>query len=445
MITDREYAPRMVARVGREFVGTAFTSANGTSFGIAPPGSYEDAKRMARDPDRRTRFAVAEAETVAPEILYYMADDPDPEVRSRVAANPATPTQADGKLANDEDTVVRSALARKVALRAPELGPQHSHAHTAQTLALLEKLARDQLPVVRQVVAEVLKSESRIPPHIVHALARDIDLVVAAPVLEFSPVLADTDLLNILSSTPIPGAMSAVSRRQGLGAEVVDLVAKSDDTDALVALLNNATAQMREDTLDYLVERAHGLPPLHEPLVRRPQLSKRGACRLATFVADSLLDQLAARKDFDSETLGVLRQAVRARLEQDYSAQNATRDSEAVHLEQEVAAARLLHEKKPITEDLIRRSLDYEHWVFVKACLIVRSGCSIAAVRAILRSERPDAVLSLCWKAGLGSDTAVLVQRHLAGIAMPMRADGGELTPTEMSRILAGFEDEASL
>lgn len=415
------------------------------SFGIAPPGNYEDAKRMARDPDRRTRFAVAEATAVAPEILYYMADDPDPEVRGRVAANPSTPTQADGKLANDEDACVRSALARKVALRAPELGPMDSHAHTAQTLALLEKLTRDQLPVVRQVVAEVLKSESRIPPHIVHALARDIDLVVAAPILEFSPVLADADLVDILANAPIPGAMRAVSRRRGLGVEVVELVARSDDTDALVELLNNPTAQMREDTLDYLIERARGLPPLHEPLVRRPQLSKRGACRLATFVADSLLDQLAARKDLDAETMDVLRQAVRARLEKDYAAQTSARDGEAVQLEQEVATARILHEKKPITEDLIRRSLDYEHWIFVKACLIVRSGCSMTAVRLIMKSERPDAVLSLCWKAGLGSDTAVQIQRLLAGIPTPMRGDGGELTPAEMDRILASFEEEASL
>lgn len=420
-------------------------TASSSAAGIAPPATYEDAKRMARDPERRVRCAVAEACSVAPEILYYMADDPDPDVRCRIAANPTTPTQADGKLANDEDPGVRSALARKVAMRAPELGPRDSHVHTAQTLALLEKLARDQLPVVRQVVAEVLKSESRIPPHIVHALARDIDLVVAAPVLEFSPVLADADLLDILANAPIPGAMRAVSRRRGIGAEVVELVARCDDTDALVELLNNPTAQMREDTLDYLIERARGLPPLHEPLVRRPQLTKRGACRLATFVADSLLDQLAARKDFDAETMGVLRQAVRARLEKDYSAQDSARDLEAVQLEQEVATARILHGKKPITEDLIRRSLDYEHWVFVKACLIVRSGCSMAAVRQILKSERPDAVLSLCWKAGLGSDTAVLVQRHLAGISTPLRADGGEITPAEMDRILAAFEDEVSL
>lgn len=416
-----------------------------TDASFPPPRDYEHAKRMARDPDLRQRIAVAAAVGVAPEILYYMADDPSPVVRAEVAANPTTPTQADGKLANDEDSAVRAALARKVALRAPELGPRDSHVYTAQTLSLLEKLARDQLPVVRQVVAEVLKSESRIPSHIVQALARDIDLVVAAPILEFSPVLCDEDLLDILGKAPIPGAMSAISRRRGLGTAVVEMVARSDDTEALVALLNNPTAQMREETLDYLVERARGLPPLHEPLVRRPNLTRRAACRLATFVADSLLDQLAARQDFDPETMGVLRQAVRSRLEQDYAVQELGRDPEAVALEQEVATARILHERKPITEDLVRRSLDYEHWLFVKACLIVRSGCSMAAVRAILASARPEAVLALCWKAGLGSDTAVMVQRHLAQIDMPMRGDIGEITASEMQRLIDEFEDEVSL
>ena len=131
--------------------------------------------------------------------------------------------------------------------------------------------------------------------------------------------------------------------------------------------------------------------------------------------------------DFDAETMGVLRQAVRARLEKDYSAQDSVRDPEAVQLEQEVATARILHEKKPITEELIRRSLDYEHWVFVKACLIVRSGCSMAAVRQILKSERPDAVLSLCWKAGLwlgyGGAGAAPSRRDLDAAARPTAAN----------------------
>lgn len=409
---------------------------------VSPPRDYEDAKRMARHPDPQHRMAVASSQAVAPEILYYMVDDPHPAVRGCVAANPATPTQADGKLANDEDASVRAALARKIALRAPGLKPTDSHVHTAQTLALLEKLARDQLPTVRRVVAEVLKNESRIPPHIVQALARDIALVVAAPVLEYSPLLADEDLVEILDAQPIPGAMSAVSRRRGLGAQVADLVARSDDVEAMVELLNNPTAQMREETLDVLIARAPELPPLHEPLVRRPNLPARAAIRLATFVADGLLDLLVVRRDFDAGTIGVLRAAVRDRIERSFGAGPSDADIEREAFEQEVASARVLHEKKPITEDLIRRSLEYEHDMFVKACLVVRSGCAPATVRRVLASHQGEAVLALCWKAGLGPDVAVLVQTRLGGIEAPLRAEAMDLAPSEMERLLAAYAPE---
>lgn len=409
---------------------------------VPPPRDYEDAKRMARHPDPRHRIAVASAQGVAPEILYYMVDDPHPAVRAEIAANPGTPTQADGKLANDEDASVRAALARKIAERAPGLD-HASHVHTAQTLALLEKLARDQLPTVRRVVAEVLKSEDRIPPHIVHALARDIALAVAAPVLECSPLLADGDLVDILSAHPIPGAMTAVSKRHGLGAEVADLVARSDDIEAMVTLLNNPTAQMREETLDVLIARAPDLPPLHEPLVRRPSLPARAAVRLATFVADGLLDLLVVRKDLDADTIGVLRAAVRDRIERNFADRATEADIEQEAFEQEVASARVLHERKPITESLIRRSLDYEHDMFVKACLVVRSGCAPATVRRILASGRAEAVLALCWKAGLAGDVAVLVQTRLARIETPLRPDIAELEPPEMEQLLALYAPEA--
>lgn len=404
---------------------------------IPSPRDYEDAKRMARHPDTQHRIAVARAQGVAPEILYYMVDDPHPAVRRCIAANPSTPIQAEGKLANDEDAHVRAALARKIAERAPGLSAENAHAHTVQTLALLEKLARDQLSMVRQVVAEVIKAEVGIPAPIVQALARDIALVVAAPVLEFSPLLADDDLIDILDKQPIPGAMAAVSKRRNLGADVADFVARSDDVDAMVVLLNNPTAQMREDTLDALISRAPELPPLHEPLVRRPNLPPRAACRLATFVADSLLDLLAGRKDLDAGTLSTVRQAVRERLEKSYAAADVSREDPA--FEHEVAAARALNEKQPINEDLIRRSLDYEHWMFVKACLVVKSGCQPETVRRILASRDPEAVLSLCWKAGLSTDVALLVQGRLAGIDAPVRGDADELTPMKMQRLLENY------
>jgi uncharacterized protein (DUF2336 family) len=399
---------------------------------IAPPRDYEEAKAMAGHPDRRRRAA----------------DDPDPEVRRRVAANSATPRQADSKLANDEEPAVRSALAAKIANLAPRLNHAAPKPQDALTIGILETLARYQMPMVRQVVAEVLKSEAQIPPHIVWQLARDIEIMVAAPVLEFSPILADADLVEIIEGRPIPGALAAISRRCGVGGDVADSLARSDDDDAIVELLNNPTAQMREDTLDALVDRARGRPRLHEPLVRYPVLPSRAACKLATFVADNLLTVLAGRQDLDEETLVTLRQAVHERLAENYGGADAEDARHRALIERELATARALHAKTPISEELIRRSIDYEHWTFVKAALVVLTDLPLDFVCDVLDSKRPDAVLALCWKAGLSADAAGMVQRDLAGIdalsTLPSGRADYPLGAAEMQAQLDGFVAGAS-
>lgn len=410
---------------------------------VAPPRDYETAKRMASDPDLRVRMAVAACAEVVPEILYYMADDPDPGVRRLIAANPATPRQADGKLSLDEDPEVRAALAGKIASLAPRLDRSEPHGHAELTLRILETLARDQLPLVRQVVAEVLKEETAIPPQIMQRLARDIEIVVAAPVLEFSPLLADADLLEIIGNRPIPGALAAISKRRGVSGEVADGVAHSDDTEAIVALLNNPTAQMREDTLDALVERARRMPPLHEPLVRRPALPRGAARKLATFVADNLLSALAERKDLDDETLGVVRSAVHERLARNYS--QPEEDPPLRHslaLERELATAKAMHEKSPLTDGQIQRSVDYEHWDFVRAALTVMSDLSLDLVCDALASKRAEAVVAVCRKAALSGETTELVQRQLVGLgdAEVIAAEAAEAVGTAQAEaILAGF------
>jgi len=407
---------------------------------------------MARHPDRRFRAAVAAA-AVAPEILYFMVDDPDPEVRRRIAANPATPRQADGKLANDEEPGVRAALAAKIANLAPQLNHAEPHAHADLTLSILDQLARDQLPMVRQVVAEVLKDASDIPHLIVQRLARDIEIMVAAPMLEFSPLLADADLLDIIESSPVPGALSAISRRRGVGGDVADRLAQSNDTDAIVELLNNPTAQMREDTLDALVERARILPRLHEPLVRHPVLPSHAACKLATFVADNLLTVLAGREDLGEETLVAVRDAVHKRLAETYGENGSRRAQPSIKdspedlrhralIERELTTARAMHAKKPISEEQIRRSIEYEHWPFVQAALIVTSETSLEFVCDVLQTRNPELVLALCWRAGLGAETAALVQRGLAHVPPAeciVRPDYPSTAAT-MQQMLSDFE-----
>jgi uncharacterized protein (DUF2336 family) len=179
---------------------------------------------------------------------------------------------------------------------------------------VLAILVRDQMTRVRQVIAETLKDKPGVPPEIIRLLARDCEIVVAGPVLEFSPLLSDTDLLAIITEAPIPGALAAVARRAGVAPAVTDAIGASPDVDAVAALLANPSAQIREETLDRLVERAPSVVAWHKPLVERPHLSVAIARKLASFVAEHLLRRLVERRDLDPVTMREVTAAVRRRL-----------------------------------------------------------------------------------------------------------------------------------
>jgi len=411
--------------------------------------SYEEAKRMAIDPDRSKRLYVAASTDIAPEILYYMVDDPDAEVRCLVAGNAVTPRQADSKLANDENPAVRQALACKIAQEASGIVPSQQKNHASLTIEILDTLARDQMPVVRQVVAEVLKCETQVPHQVIQRLARDIDIMVAAPVLEFSPLLGDADLIEIIEGSPISGALTAISRRDGVSDQVSASIADSNDTDAIVALLENSTAQLREDTLDSLIEKSRKQTRFQEPLVRRPKLPVAAACKLATFVADSLLDVLQTREDLDDALMDAIRISVRNRLSSTFGEdEGIDLPPERLALKREYQSALALHAKTPLTESVVERSVDYEHWDFVTATLAVMSGCALKFAQEVMDSKDPELVVALCWKSGVSVAIACDVLKLQLGLDIPEGCFGAEEYPQThlaMEQALLSFAERRGL
>ena len=68
-----------------------------------------------------------------------------------------------------------------------------------------------------QIVADEIKHCPSVPRRIVYDLARDVEIIVSAPVLEYSPLLRDEELLEIISGDTVQGAMRAISRRTRKG------------------------------------------------------------------------------------------------------------------------------------------------------------------------------------------------------------------------------------
>jgi len=403
---------------------------------------YEAAKRLARDDDPALRRDLARRADLRPELLYYLAEDPDAGVRRVIAANASAPGHADLLLARDADAEVRSDLAQKIVRVAPELDSAGRSAAQKLTVEVLTVLAQDQVTRVRRILSEALKDVAHAPPSVIQRLANDKEIEVAGPVLEFSPLLSEQDLLEIIRSGPVRGALGAISRRAGVQAPVVDAVVaaadRTDDTAAITALLANSSAQIREETLDHIIDRAPQRVEWHEPLVRRPKLSSRVAARLAQFVAMSVIDRLKDRADLDASTAKAVADAVQQRLAVSAESAGAAAGPQVPQTDWEVESARAaeLHEKGALGEPEVIEAIATGNRNFVVAALARRSGLAEGTVSKVLSSHVAKAVTALVWKAEFSMSLAYQIQVRMAGI-LP----GQALKPSEGGRYPISVED----
>ena len=199
----------------------------------------------------------------------------------------------------------------------------------------MERLARDQLPRVRAVLPKSIKSLDCIPKYIVLTLARDAESMVAAPVLEYSPLLSDTDLIEIIATAKVEEIISAVARRKPVNPEVADAIVASLDIPAISTLLANPDAKVREKAMDSIVEQAEKIEEFQQPLTMRTDLSKRAIWRLASFVGASLIEQLMMRYGLDEDIKHQLNKELRARLQEDSQKESTPLDK----AKKDVAAA----------------------------------------------------------------------------------------------------------
>ncbi len=393
---------------------------------------YEDAKRLARDPDAGVRADIAAREDVQPELLYFLAEDPSPKVRRALAGNAAAPRQADLLLSRDSDVGVRESLAEKISRVAPGLSAVEQDRLRAMAYEALSTLARDQATKVRQILADALKEVADAPADVIRKLAWDAEMAVATPILRFSPVLTDEDLLGIIAARPNEGAVSAIAERRGVSENVCDAIIDSDDRNAIGLLLGNASAQIREEALDRVIGRAIDVDDWHEPLAMRPGLSERAAVKIARFVADDILRRMGAREDLPVTTLTAVRAVVERRIADEDHAREATitsaDDGHAdIDVDQAYDRALKLWSDGKLDEKMLLATVERGEKRDAMAMLSVMTDLPMKVVERTCQSRSAKGCVAICWKAGLGAKSAETVQQRLAGIPAKeiLRADEG--------------------
>ena len=406
--------------------------------GRTKPLTDDEAKQLARHDDPSVRTELASRADLRPELLYFLAEDQSPAVRAKVATNETTPAQANLLLAKDIDDQVRADLAGKIARLAPGLSANDQDKVRRLTYETLAMLAQDQIPKVRQILAETLKDVAHAPPEVINRLARDADLAVASPILCYSPVLTDQDLLDIINASPIPGALAAISRRSNVSMHVTDAIASSDDTDAIAVLLGNKSAQIREETLDRLVDRAVDIESWHQPLVMRPHLSSKSCQKLARFVAAHLLQALSERQDLDPQSAQAVAAIVQKRLDE-MDASGLARSGARSETDAAIAMerARQLMGGGQLDESAVDTALSGGDHALVVAALSLLSGLSVEVVSKTIVNQSAKGMVAIVWKAGLSMTLAVELQTkilHLPPTRVLRSGVGGfPLSPSEMS------------
>ena len=351
------------------------------------------------------------------EVLHFLAMNGATATRSAVAANPAAGAKTNLALTNDSEECVRVSLAEKIGRLLPGLLSSEAEHLRERTLETLNALSRDKASAVRATLSEAIKHLDNVPRPIVQRLARDAETIVALPVLEYSPLLDDQDLLEILTAARATDVFCAVARRKGLSADASDAIVAKFDAKAVAILVGNESAKIRNATLDKIVVRAAEVAELHYPLVLRADLSPGLIRKLARFVGTALIEMLAMRDDIDDETRAKLKTELKARIEEETAGRKAPVKETAL--------------PKQFDEAFVEAAADAGQRDSIVAALAKMGRVETDIVRKVLGSGSAKALTALAWRAGLGMRTAFKIQcaiMHLRGGSL-LYARGGSAYP----------------
>ena len=255
---------------------------------------------------------------------------------------------------------------------------------------ILTVLANDAEQQVREALADHVKACAFLPASIALTLACDLD-PVALPVLRFSPVLSDCDLVRIVRAGSTAKQL-AIAGRERVAELVSDALIDTRKQKVVATVLANVGAALSEATLTVLVDRYRTEAGMQMLLADRPSLPRT--------VVERLLDCASAE--------------VKARLILHGSEPG---DGEAgAESERDRAFARLLAQLAPAEIErlaidlrarnrlppiLLLRCLCEGHLFFFEAAMAALAGLPVAQARPLLHDRGPLGLPAIYGRSGL--------------------------------------------
>ncbi|MDB5501599.1 MAG: hypothetical protein JWR89_1501 [Tardiphaga sp.] len=265
-------------------------------------------------------------------------------------------------------------------------------------------LLDDPSPLVRQAMAEVFARAPSAPAAIVQALSVD-QAAVALPVLEFSPLLIDADLVDIVA-TGNSELQCAIARRNTLPASVCAAIAEVGSAAAALELIENPFAEMADFSWDRIVVRHGHLAAIRESMLVLDGLPAATRLALVAKLSETLTRFVVARNWLSPERAGRVADEAMAR-----STVNIASRSRGDEMRDLVHH---LRQAGQLTVGLILRALLSGNLDLFDQALVELSGLSPGRVAAIVYDGPGSSLNALLTRAGLPESTHPAFRAALA-------------------------------
>ena len=182
----------------------------------------------------------------------------------------------------------RAVAAHKICRRIDETPLSQEDRDVAREI--LRVMAADAAELVRRALAVTLKSSDALPRDIAIQLAKDVESV-ATPLLSFSPVFTDEDLVEIVRFSG-PVRQIAIASRASLSEQVTSALVEHGSETAVRTACANDNAAFAETSLQKAISRFANSQNLLAAVAYRRVLPLSVAERLVNMVGDMVRDHL---------------------------------------------------------------------------------------------------------------------------------------------------------
>jgi len=244
---------------------------------------------------------------------------------------------------------------------------------------------------VREALARNLKECTQLPHDVALNLARDVDKV-ALPVLQFSEVLTDDDLIEIIHSQS-PKKQVAIAKRKTVSENVSDALVDTGNEDAVTTLVSNDGAEISEKTFEKVVEGFGGSESVQDAMVHRAKLPVAISERLVTIVSEKFAADLIGRHDLPEDVITDLILQTRERAV--ISLSNTGSVDELQKLIWQLA------DNGRLTPSLVLRALCMGDMAFYESAVAELANISIINVRTLVHDGGEKGFRALYEKTGL--------------------------------------------